>query len=282
MKLEDRTEEQGEVTAERIERLEQELAEAERERHRIAAIHQSLLPEAPPKITGVQIAMSHVAPHEAGGDYYDFIPRQRGNQLEPDPDGRWLIVIADASGHGPAAAMIMAMLQAVLHAYTGEDQEPGSILAFVNEQMSETLIEGAFVTALFAILDPAKRQLSYSTAGHHPPLLKGLDGQVETMDISLGGPPLGVQAESEFGTHHYRFQPGESILFFTDGAIEPRSPEGEEFTTRRLCETLQQADESPRKVLAQINRAIRKHRNGEAQDDDKTLVLLKFTGEDVS
>ena len=258
---------------EQVEELKHEAADAEREIEQIADIHQSLLPTEMPEIEGVSLAASHVAPNKAGGDYYDFIPLTP----QPDPRGGWLMIIADASGHGPAAATIMAMLQAVLHAYTDAGKEPGHVLGFMNEQMCRKRIEGSFTTALAAVIDPIAGTFAYASAGHHAPLLRAADGTVTELSCEAGGPPLAVDPDAEMGGGTYTMNPGDTILLYTDGAIEQVSPQGEQFGVGRLRDALGGAAGGPRDVLAAINRTIRAHKGPAARGDDTTLVALQKT-----
>ncbi len=146
-------------------------AKLQREVSEIAKIHQALLPDRMPEVEGVRLAVRHAAPNAAGGDYYDVIPLRRDESLEADASNPWLVIIADASGHGPAAAVIMAMIQAVLHGYRGDAREPGPVMSFVNTEMVKKAVPGSFTTAVLGLLDPRQRTFSYAIAGHHPPLL---------------------------------------------------------------------------------------------------------------
>lgn len=124
--------EEAEAAKQRVEARDEKL---QREVGQIAEIHQALLPDAMPEVEGVRLAVRHAAPNAAGGDYYDVIPLNRDRRLKPDAADPWLVIIADASGHGPAAAVIMAMIQAVLHGYRGETRGPGPVMRFVNQEM---------------------------------------------------------------------------------------------------------------------------------------------------
>ena len=270
---------------EQVEELEVEAADAEREIKQIADIHQSLLPTEMPEIEGITLAASHIAPNKAGGDYYDFIPLTP----QPDPRGPWLVIVADASGHGPAAATIMAMLQAVLHAYTDASKEPGSVLEFMNQQMCKKKIEGSFTTAIVAVIEPESGAFAYACAGHHAPLLRKASGEVVELDCEEGGPPLAVDPDATMGGGSYTMTAGDTILLYTDGAIEQTAPGsggadpnepvngGEQYGLPRLRAALADAtaDGSPRDVLAAINRDIRAHKGTAARGDDTTLVALR-------
>ena len=119
--------------------------EIRREVDRIAEIQKALLPSSMPEITGVRLAASYETFDRAGGDYYDLVQFRQATDGAPDPDGPWCLIVADASGHGPAAAVVMAMLQAVLHAYPTVPQGPAEVLEHVNRHLHAKRIESSFV-----------------------------------------------------------------------------------------------------------------------------------------
>ena len=156
----------------RVEQLEEEVDAKDREIDQIADIQQSLLPDKTPVIAGVQLAASYVAPERAGGDYYDFLPLSTQKNGSPDAAEPWLIIVADATGHGPSAAVVMAMVHSILHAHPEPEDDPGRILTFINEQMVSKELKQSFVTGLLAVLNPTERTFSFARAGHPSPLLR--------------------------------------------------------------------------------------------------------------
>jgi len=141
------------VSKRQADRLNEELTH---QFEQIAGIQRSLLPQKLPAIPGMTIATSYLTSERAGGDYYDFFPC---------PDGRWGILIADVSGHGPAAATVMAMLRAILHCYEGRDFSPASVMAYANDKLVASNLDGSFVTAFFAVYDPSDGSLAWSRFG---------------------------------------------------------------------------------------------------------------------
>jgi sigma-B regulation protein RsbU (phosphoserine phosphatase) len=158
----------------------------------IAGIQRALLPDPLPRIEGVVLAASYETSEMAGGDYYDFFALDHLEDGSPNPAGRWGILIADASGHGPSAAVVMAMLHAILHAYPGRDDDPVDAMSHANKHLCAKRIEGSFVTAFYGIYDARKRTLTYTRAGHHPPLVKR--GHETTRLNAVGGLPLGIDS----------------------------------------------------------------------------------------
>ncbi len=132
-------------------------ARINREVEQIAGIQRALLPDPLPQIAGVVLAASYQTSEMAGGEYYDFFALDQRADGAPDPAGRWGILVADASGHGPAAAVVMAMLHAILHAYPGRDGDPIDALMHANRHLCAKRIEGSFVTAFYGIYDAQTR-----------------------------------------------------------------------------------------------------------------------------
>ncbi|BAM05274.1 PP2C family protein-serine/threonine phosphatase [Phycisphaera mikurensis] len=275
---------------EEIQKLKQELAEAEaaraeveardaklqREVGQIARIHQALLPDQMPDVAGVRLAVRHAAPNRAGGDYYDVIPLQRDEALSAEASDPWLLIIADASGHGPAAAVIMAMIQAVLHGYRGDARGPGPVMSFVNAEMVKKAVPGSFTTAVLGLLDPRKSTFSYAIAGHHPPLLRREGEPVVELPSEEAGLPLGVAEDEGAGRHEiHPLRPGDAVLLYTDGAIETRNPAGEQFGLGRLKAALEAAAGTPDQQLDAVVGAIDAHRAGGPMEDDRTLLMFQ-------
>ncbi len=169
---------------------------------------------------GSEIApSSYLTSNESGGDYYDFFRL---------PGERWLILIADVSGHGAAAATVMAMLHAILHCYSplnGIDRfDPAQIMEFANDRLLNARLEGNFVTAFLAVFDPATGRFDYANAGHNPPRLKdGLSGKITPID-GAGTLPLGILEDLNATTETIHLKPNDTIVLYTDGITEAFSP----------------------------------------------------------
>lgn len=252
----------------------------DREVEQIARIQKTLLPERMPRITGMSIAASYETFATAGGDYYDFIPLQRMPETgEPNPDGPWGIMIADASGHGPAAAVVMAMLHAILHAYPQIPDGPAEVLAHVNRHLSEKRIESSFVTAFFAVYDPPTRRLTYARAGHNPPLLKqpGDGGRVSPLD-HVGGIPLGVLSDTTYDDHAMTLDDGQTLVLYTDGITDAACPDGRMFGIAGLERALTACTGEPDCVVGSITSALTEHEDCIQPNDDQTLVAMRITG----
>ncbi|MCA9300572.1 MAG: SpoIIE family protein phosphatase, partial [Phycisphaerales bacterium] len=165
------------VALRRIEELNQKLNHQFTE---LSRVQRSLLPGVFPDIQGLTAATSYLTSEQAGGDYYDVFPVG---------DDRWAMLIADVSGHGAAAATIMAMLHAVLQTYDGAP-EPASILEHVNGRLGDSRLDGSFITAFMGVYDATSGAFTYASAGHNPPRWKR-GAEVVPLD-AVGTPPLGV------------------------------------------------------------------------------------------
>ncbi len=194
----------------------------ERELKVVADIQRSLLPQVLPKIPTLELAAYYRTSRWAGGDYYDFFPL---------PDGRWGILIADVSGHGTPAAVMMAITHSLAHSLPGPADPPAALLGHVNRQLSHryTDVQRGVRHGVLRRLRPDDRTLTYSSAGHNPPRLKRCgDGSVNSLE-EIGGPPLGLFDELEYEQTTLAFKPGDILAFYTDGITEAMDAKNVQF-----------------------------------------------------
>ncbi len=227
-------------------------------------VQAGLLPSGPPELAGYDVAAVNLPTWEIGGDYYDYIPL---------PDGRLGLVVADVSGKGVPAALIMATFRAALRtALRREGSAPG-----VAEEMNRVLLEvtGAsrYVTAVYGILDPASGSFTYVNCGHNPPLLLGPGGRREVLET--GGPALGVLADGVFETGRVVLGPGDLLALYTDGVVEPADAGDVEFGLDRLESRLLAGAGLPAgDVVFSIMNATHAWAAREGYADDFTLVVV--------
>ncbi len=242
--------------------------EVDRELKTIADIQRSLLPAKLPTIPTLELAAHYQTSRRAGGDYYDFFPL---------PDDRWGILIADVSGHGTPAAVLMAVTHAIAHSYPGPPAPADEMLRYVNHHLSTryTSPQGTFVTAFYGIYDPATRTLRYACAGHNPPRLKRCaSGAV----LSLDGPPnlpLGVAEGEPYEERTFELRSGDLVIFYTDGITEAINPGGEFFGSERLDTVLARCRDSADDIVRGVLSALEQFTAGQAAIDDRTLVVAK-------
>lgn len=239
----------------------------DRELKVVSEIQRSLLPTTLPSIPGVELAAHYATSQQAGGDYYDFFPLS---------DGRWGILIADVAGHGTPAAVLMAVTHSIAHSFPGSPTRPGEMLSWLNQKLAARYTHnGTFITAFYGMYDPQTRRLDYASAGHNPPRVKsGADGTVRPLD-RCGNLPLGIEAAETYADATETLQPGDAIVFYTDGITETRNAAGELFGIARLDEVLAgctcKADDLIEKTLAAVN----EFGGYLPAADDRTLVIAR-------
>jgi sigma-B regulation protein RsbU (phosphoserine phosphatase) len=240
----------------------------DRELNVVAGIQQSLLPTSLPKIPTLDLAVHYQTSKRAGGDYYDFF------QL---PKGRWGILMADVSGHGTPAAVIMAITHSIAHTHCGDPEPPSQLLEFVNDHLTAryTTNSGTFVTAFYAIYDPAARTITYASAGHCPPRIRrGGNGILESFDKSRQI-PLGIEPGETYNDIVQQLLPGDSMLIYTDGITEARGPRGEFFGLEQLDDVLVAHQTAcAADLLADALKALDSFSGGVPATDDRTLLAL--------
>jgi len=230
-----------------------------REEQEARTIQQALLPKSSPFVPGYAISGSSIPAGAVGGDWYDFIPFD---------DGRWGLVLADVSGKGTAAALLMSATRGMLRSLAGACCTPGEVLGKLNRLMVEDFPAGKFVTMIYAVIDPANRALSFASAGHLPPLL--IDSQGARFVDTETGMPLGLGFGS-FSETRVELPPGSHLVFYSDGITEATNPQGEEYGQQRLCEHLLRGNAS----LETIVEDVRAFANGAALQDDATVICLR-------
>jgi sigma-B regulation protein RsbU (phosphoserine phosphatase) len=235
----------------------------------VGEIQRSLLPSILPKIPTMDLAAHYQPSQRAGGDYYDFFEL---------PEGRWGIFIADVSGHGTPAAVLMAITHCIAHSNPCPSSRPQQVLSYVNRCLAKryTAQNENFVTAFYAVYDPKDRTLTYSRAGHNPPRLKRCqDGTLLGLD-GASGLPLGISADSVYQERVHQLLPGDQIIFYTDGITEAYSPDGEMFTTERLDRELENCSLEASSLLESVLVAVHEFTAGLPAVDDQTMIVARI------
>jgi sigma-B regulation protein RsbU (phosphoserine phosphatase) len=242
----------------------------ERELKVVADIQRSLLPSTLPVIPGLELAAHYQTSQWAGGDYYDFFEL---------PDGRWGVLIADVSGHGTPAAVMMAILHSLAHGHPGHPEPPAALLEHVNKRLAAryTNENEIFITAFYGIYDPDRRLFSYSCAGHNPPQLRRCSlGHVDSIE-DVGGPPLGLFDDVEYPQATLTVRPGDILVLYTDGIVEAMNVYHEQFGLERLNQVLARCDLAASELCSAILAAIESFTGGTAAHDDRTLLVAKVS-----
>lgn len=225
-------------------------------------LQEDLLPHDVPPIPGYDFAHSYRTANEVGGDYYD---------LTPLPDGRVALLVGDASGHGMAAGLVMAIANATLKTALDLDPSPELVIRLLNRTLCRTGTKRTFMSVFYALLDPTTGQMEYVCAGHPFPLLRRADGTVE--ELGCGGLPLGMREPLDLCSETTVLEPGDLLLLYTDGLAEALDTKGSEAFGYPRITALTRAGGSPRAVHERILRAFDSHVGDEPLRDDLTLLI---------
>jgi sigma-B regulation protein RsbU (phosphoserine phosphatase) len=229
-----------------------------REAEEARTIQQALLPRTSPLIPGFRVSGLTIPAGSVGGDWYDFIPLS---------DGRWGLVLADVSGKGTAAALLMSATRGMLRSLAQTGSGPAEVLTRLNNMMIEDFPTGRFVTMVYAELDPSSRVLRIACAGHLAPLLVEPSGH--RWINHEHGLPLGISA-SKFSETEVTLGKQSRIAFYSDGITEAEIDSGEEYGPERLLAHMQSPDVTPEGLLADVRKFV----NGTGLRDDATVILL--------
>jgi phosphoserine phosphatase RsbU/P len=230
-----------------------------REAHEARAIQQALLPKSSPYIPGFSISGLSIPVGAVGGDWFDFIP------LESD---RWGLVLADVSGKGTAAALLMSATRGMLRSLAEASCTPSEVLSKLNRLMVEDFPAGRFVTMIYAVLDPNKRVVTFANAGHLRPLLITPEGS--RFLESDKGMPLGI-GFGDFSEVEVPFPKGSGLVFYSDGITEAANHDDEEYGLLRLQEHVSRAEASADSLLADV----RSFANSSGLRDDASVIFVK-------
>jgi sigma-B regulation protein RsbU (phosphoserine phosphatase) len=251
----------------------------DRELREIAALQNLLRPDNVSHIKGVDIAVCAQPFKYAGGDYYEIA---RLSTLFPaaeapaDSDA-FAIIIADVSGHGAAAAVEAAMLDAILRTYAGSTTRGlAYLVGYLNRYMFTRKPRPAFATAFVSYYDPRDRGLRHVCAGHPPPILRRR-GSPACEDLEVAdGIPLLVLRDYQWAMAETRMEPGDILVLYTDGVTECRSPQDVQFGRARLREAINAAEPTAAGVMTRIRDHLNAHAQGLAIEDDQTILVVAF------
>ncbi len=252
--------EKAALVEERIirDRLEQELKLA-------TEIQQRFQPLAPPKVDGYEFQGISFSCYEIGGDYYDFIQREKDKTI---------IALGDVSGKGTAAALLMSSLHAAIHAQVSAGSTIDETVESVNFYLSANTPSNRFVTLFFGELQESTGKLQYINAGHNPPLLIRASGEVEELESS--GLPLGIVPVAEYQVWDTTLNRGDALIIYSDGVSEAVNDKGEEFGVVRLTEVVKKGHKnSAAGIRDAIESGLSQFTRNTPANDDITLVIVK-------
>lgn len=245
--------------ARRFRREQSANAAGAREAAEARIVQEALLPKSSPFAPGFSVQGRSLPAGAVGGDWYDFIPLS---------DGKWGIVLADVSGKGMAAALLMSATRAALRSMADTCFGPGGVLQKLNRQLMADIPRGRFITMIFGVFDPAAGKLTFANAGHPWPIhANGAEAHALATERGL---PLGI-AESFYSEVDVQLTPGSRLLFYSDGISEAVNAGDEEYGQHRIFAQLDRKDICAESFLEDI----RQFAGDRPQHDDATVILIR-------
>ena len=232
-------------------------------------VQQGLLPAAPPKIDKYHFFDFYEPANQVGGDFYDYI-RLSGDRLA--------IILADVSGKGVSAALVMAKLSAEVRYCLASESTAAAAINRINNTFCHSGWDDRFVTMVLALLDPQREEATIVNAGHMPPLLRRGMNRVESIGGELSGVPLGVDADYQYNSSTVRLAPGDFMTLFTDGISEAMNPENQLYGIERLTKQVGNPAADVAVLGRQILDDVKRFVNGRPQSDDMCLLCFGREG----
>lgn len=253
----------GYVVVKHVFHSERRIAAVGRELETARQIQQSILPKHVPRVPGLTVAAHYDSMSEVAGDLYDFVIT---------PSGQLGVLVADVSGHGVPAAIVASMVKVALAVQEGDIGDPGAVLTRMNRVLCGRF-DLAYVTAVFALIDPAARTLTYASAGHPSPLLLRGGGGLESLDHR--GIVLGFLPAASYTSAVVRdLAVGDRLVLYTDGITEAERPDGEFFGDRRFQELFVTSREQPAdRFMTTLVEAARRWVGADFADDVTAIVV---------
>lgn len=228
-------------------------------------IQQNLLPSQIPTTNNFDIAAINLSSKQVGGDYYDIIKVD---------EGKYIIAIADVSGKGIPASLLMANMQAFLQVISKQNIDIATATGLINDLITQNTFDGRFITFFWALLDDNERKLTYVNAGHNPPILVRNN---QIIRLSEGGIILGViKTIMPYNSNTIQLESGDKIIMFTDGVSEAMNPHSQEFSEERLEKIARDTSKlNSQETINRVREEIDEFVQGAPQSDDLTLMIIK-------
>ena len=252
---------------------EHHLKQVEHELQIARSIQQSLLPKLRPKIWGFEVAGWSQSADDTGGDFYDW---------KKLPDGRWVLILADVTGHGIGPAILASVCRAYSRAIFNNRDSLQDMLKNINVSFAEDLTPERFATFVAVVCQEGSDQLELLSAGHAPILIySSEDKSLSVLDAQAL--PLGIFPDLwEAMPLKLSMKPGDMVVLITDGFLEWENKSGEQFGTDRLAAIIRQfSDREPEVIIAELYNSVLEFASGTPQQDDLTAVLIKRSLHDL-
>ncbi len=230
-----------------------------------AEVQQGILPRSIPRVPGFDFAARMYPAKIVAGDYYGFIEF---------PAGEIAVVVADVSGKGVAAGLLMPSIEVALRMDAARFSSTSDLLQIFNNVVCQITGGHRFISLFYGKLYPQSGSLEYTNAGHNPPLL--IRAGTDPSPLDRGGPVLGVLPDSKYESEKISLRQGDVLVLYTDGAVEAENPAGEQYSPERLSETVRlHLQQNASELIETIYGSIIDFRKTTSLADDLTLVLLK-------
>ena len=252
------------IESARLYREATEKTRLERELLLAAEIQRALLPDAMQSGPHFDVAAASIPCRSIGGDFFDYFNLS---------DGRFAFTLGDVAGKGPPAALLTAMIQGAFAAQVTSTDSPAALMTHINRTLIRRAIQSRFVTVMYGVLS-ADGQLTYSNAGHNPPILIGRNG---VRRLETGGLILGLFPHATYEEETLQLEDGDTLVVFSDGVTEALNTAGEEFGEERLLPCVQEHQGCATDVmLDRILATVRTFAASAAQNDDVTALVLRY------
>jgi sigma-B regulation protein RsbU (phosphoserine phosphatase) len=252
------------IESARLYREATEKARMERELLLAAEIQRALLPEAMQSGPHFDVAAASMPCRSIGGDFFDYFNLS---------DGRFGFTLGDVAGKGPPAALLTAMIQGAFAAQVTSTDSPAALMAHINRTLIRRAIQSRFVTVVYGVLAPDGR-LTYSNAGHNPPILVGRAG---VRRLETGGLILGLFPHATYEEETLQLEDGDTLVVFSDGVTEALNSAGDEFGEERLLPCVEEHCRLPTELLLdRVLATVRTFAASAAQNDDVTALVLRY------
>ncbi|MGB2666138.1 MAG: PP2C family protein-serine/threonine phosphatase, partial [Candidatus Acidiferrum sp.] len=232
-----------------------------------AEVQRMFLPNGDPHAAGFEIAGAMHPARVVGGDYFDYVVR---------PDGRLRLVIADVSGKGVSAALLMSATAAAVRLETNEPRKLCEVAKHLNDELYAMQDGGRFVTVLLGEIDTRSGRLTYINCGHNPPLLLRRD-RSEVQWLRASCTPVGLSSELNCRLEDIALAPSDILVCYTDGVTEASDAAGQEFGAERLLNVVREHSSStPREICDQLYSSVTEFTRRDSLDDDLTVMVVKL------
>lgn len=224
------------------------------------------LPHQPPVLAGYEFADYYEPANRVGGDYFDYV------QL---PDGRVAVAVGDVAGKGVPAALLMARLHAAGRYHLLSAASAASALTNLNAEIASSGLGYRFITLALAIVDAARHEVTLANAGHLPPVFRRIDGTISQPGIKESGMPLGILPDQQFQEIRLPLEPGDALVFYTDGVTEAMDEENRIYGRARLGETVRNCPPRAVELVPAIVEDVEAFCGAHQQRDDLCVVAIR-------